>query len=348
MRIILAAFLLHPMIGFAQLDRIRPDMAEKDFEKALPEAHRDYNAEAHWVSRPDSVKEIAGNTLWRIYRDTITNYKFISVKARGPSKQYPIADSTEVHRMKAVLDMVRVDLEKQFGNARQHYNIPLRSVGNNGLSIAYAARWMFADGTFINLSISTDFSTGNYINAPGKFVVPESEDYEMRIEITHRTSWTRLKYQLGVTSTEFFMKFPSITGDAKAMREHHYVLSDTATSNNAGWKFIFYGDTLAQMSYHAYYGTSYGAKSDADAYLRLKEKTNSIHKDGVRAFGKADSLSDQLMQQYVMPTLQNAYSQYHFYADWTEPGGLVILNFMEIGGGKNPDITFIINLFYER
>lgn len=338
--------ILFPAILQAQLDRIRLAMTEQEFTSSFPEAKRDYDAEAYWVSKPDTF-EVPGNSLWRIYRDTVSNYRFNSASVHGPSAQYPYADSSGVHELRIFLQDFYKELEATFGKPSRLVNIPFDSVGRNSHSSAYSALWTFGGNRYISISLSTDLSTGNFINAPGKYTVIEAASYELTIDITQRSELTNEVFDIGESVSSFYKINRDIQKPTDAGWSKIYRINDSLTSGNAHWKFTFHSDTLLSFSYSAYYGTPYGAKNDANAYLRMKEKTKNIYKDGVRAFEEHDSIYNQMTLGYVMPELQVNYSKTHFYSRWSQPQGTVILNFMEAGGGKNPDIVFMIRADFE-
>lgn len=336
-----------PLVLSAQLDRVRTNMTEQEFITSFPEASRDLDREAVWVGGDDTVQGIAGNSLWRIYNDTVVAYRFNSVKVFGPSYNYPKADSTAVHKMKLSADAIRQELEKKFGKPTTFLNADLTKPGEKPEPRAYLALWVFNDNTYIKLSISTDLSAGNYINAPGKFTVVEAQSYEMWFEVTHRDPYTTEKYDVGLNDVAFFKNHPVYVGQVKMKRDHVYVIEDTLTSENAHWQFTFNSGMLISFYYRAYTGTGYLAKNDDAAYDVTKAKAEVLLKQGNKSFGKPETINDSMSISYDQPLSHNRYRKNYLSVMWNTCGGHVFLNFDVSGGGKNPDTTFKLEVFYE-
>lgn len=347
MRELFIALSLLPVTMYAQLDRIRPNMTETEFVTAFPQAQRNFAEEAYWTGGADTVNDIEGSSLWLMFNDTVDAYRFLSVKVQGPSKDYPNVDSASVHKMKLCLDKVRAALEAEFGKPETFRNIPLQYVGTQGINRAYSVVWTFpGKDDYIQISISTDLSSGNNINAPGKFNVVESQSYEMRIEVAHRSDYTMLWYELGKSSDRFFTIYKNFR--VPLIRDRVYTMKDTATSSNAGWIVKFTSNQLVSFSYSATTGTGYKSKSDAEAYSKLKEKGVQLLKEAEKGYGQTDSLSNLTTPKYKPHNRQLVYQVTHLYARWITPEGKIKLNFEEHGGGKNPDVTFEVRVEFER
>lgn len=347
MRIILVIFGLMPCVLHAQLDRIRTNMTEQEFIKSIPEAKRDYDAEAYWVSMPDTF-EVPGNSLWRIYRDTAAYYRFNSVSIHGPSSQYPEADSGAVHELRVFLEGYYKELEYVFGKPTRIVNIPFDSVGRNFQSAAYLVQWNFGIDDYVRISLSTDLSTGNFINAPGKFTVIEAASYELRIDITHRSDLMNEIFDLGESSDVFFRINPIIKQPIGAGNKHQYQVLDSLTASNAYWQFTFIEGKMHSFHYRVYAGTGYGSQSDALAYEKLKIRSESLLKEGTASFGKPDSVSNNMTVNHKSHGLNLVYQVIYLHCDWVTPAGKVVMDFMEMGGGKNPDIVFTVRVDFER
>lgn len=326
----------------AQLDKLRTSMTEQEFITAFPEAIRNLDEEAYWTGGADTVNGIEGNSLWRMYNDTTDTYRFLSVKVQGPSKTYPNVDSTAVHEMKVCLDKVRATLEAEFGKPYSFRNISLENVGNAGINRAYTAVWTFPGNNYIQLSVSTDLSAGNFINAPGKFNVVESQSYEMKIEVTHRSDYTILWYDLGKSSERFYTIYKNFR--APLIRDRIYTVKDSVVSSNAMWTVKFTSSQLVSFQYSATTGKAYRSKSDAEAYTKLKTKADQLLMEAETGYGKTDSLSNLMSPKYKPHERHLVYRVDHLYARWKTPEGKVEMTFEETGGGKNADVTFVLQV----
>jgi hypothetical protein len=343
MRVFSLLFLLIPVLASAQLDRLRTDMAEQDFIKQFPDAIRNLDEEAYWTGGADTLNGIEGSSLWHLYNDTVDVYRFLSVKVEGPSKAYPKFDSTAVHKMKLCLDKVKADLEKEFGMPGTFRNTSLQNIGNPGVNRAYSVVWTFpGNNDYIQLSISTDLSAGNYINAPGKLTVVESQSYEMRIEVTHRDDYTMLWHDIGKSSERFFTIYKNFR--APLIRDRIYTMKDSTVSSNAGWIVKFTSGQLVSFQYSATTGKAYRAKSDAEAYLKLKTKADQLLKESETGYGKSDSLSNLMPSKYKPHDRQLVYHVDHLYARWKTAEGKMEISLEETGGGKNPDVIFVLRV----
>jgi hypothetical protein len=340
-------YLCFPFVLSAQLDRLNPNLTEQEFLKAFPEAMRDFDEEAYWTGGADTINGIEGSALWLLYNDTVDTYRFLSMKVEGPSKDYPKFDSTAVHNMKVCLDKVRSSLEAEFGKPDTYRNISLQNVGNPGVNRAYSVVWTFpGSNNYIQLSVSTDLSSGNYINAPGKYTVAESQSYEMRIEITHRSDYTMLWYDIGKSSERFFTIYKNFR--APLLRDRIYTMSDSTVSSNAVWTVKFSSSQLVSFSYTATTGTAHRAKTDAEAYIKLRDKAAQLLKEGEKAYGKTDSVSNLMTPKYAARDHRMLYHATHLYAAWKSPQGKTKIIFEEHGGGKSPDVTFNLQVVFVR
>lgn len=350
MQKILFVLITLPLSGYAQLDRVRTNMTESEFIAVFPEAKRDLDAEAVWVSESETVNGVEGNSLWRIYNDTISEYRFNSTKAQGPSAQYPKFDSSAVHKMRVSADAVRMELQKAFGKPTSYTNIKFSSVGDETYpgSKAYLALWNFGPDDFIRIEVSTDLSTGNFINAPGKYTVVESESYELSVEVMHRSAYTMEKYSVGMEDDAFFKTHIGASTQVKAKRDHIYVIKDSLISENAEWKFTFAGgEVLMYFTYKAYLGTAYGDKSDESAYDKGKLKAEQLFKEGKTAFGEPAESTDKLTVKYVQHERNLTYHETLQHSMWSTKRGGVFLDYSESGGGKSPDTIFYVQVHFE-
>ncbi len=342
-----------PAVLSAQLDKIKPGMSVEAFVMAFPNAQRDLDAEAIWITDTSSIGGIAGNSRWRIYNDSISEYRFNSQKAKGPSHEFPRVDSTEVHNMRVALKKVQAEFEMILGKPTTYYNYPLVGQGDEMTSrITYLAEWSFPDEGMLRLTLTKDVSIRNRINAPD-LAPSTSEAYEMTISVSESNSMLRWKHGVGLSSDEFFKKNPAYKTQAPFLGQRIYNLKqtirfsgDTTTYSNTTWEFIFIENELKQFSYDAYAGTEYGAKSDEAAYKLLKLKTEQLLTEANSGFGKADTMSNALVYYYQVRDLNLSYQIYHLYGSWSNKQGNVLLTFIEVGGGKNPSTTFRISVAF--
>lgn len=338
-------------IGYAQLDRIRTDMNEQEFIVAVPEAQRDLDAEAAWVNEATTLNGTEGNSLWRIYNDTIETYRFNSVKAHGPSAIYPKADSSQVHKLRVSAQMVTAELESQFGKPGVFRTQNFTAIGEADQTPqpdAFLAMWQYGAYDYITVKVTTDLSSGNYINAPGKFTVVESQSYELVVEVRHRTPYTREKYNVGQDDDAFFAAHPGSHAQVKVNRNHIYKIEDTLTSDYSEWEFVFASGILMSFDYKLTAGTQYSSASDAAAYDLCRIKTEQLLKEGEKAFGKSTDLENQMKPTYEAPYRMIAYRNSWCTATWTTQRGNVYLEFEESGGGKSPATIFEVHVIFAK
>ena len=340
---------LIPFVLPAQLDRMRTDMTEQEFVRTFPEARRDYVREAVWTNEAAAINGVKGNALWYIYRDTTTEYRFNSVKEQGPSARYPDADSTAVYAMKQSAMTLVEELTLHFGKPVRLISVGFSGVGKSGQTgdhFSYKAEWDFGVNDFITVEVTTEMSTGNMINAPGKFTVVESQAYELAVRITHREAYTQDQFGVGQPESVFFRKHPECAMQVRVKRDQVYVISDSVTALNAEWIFHFSGGMLLSFDYEAYLGTEYRAKSDAAAYEAGKKKTELLYAQGSKSLGKAASVNNNLKPSYVPPDKNIQYTKPYFAATWGTPSGIVTVRYTENGGGKNPASVFHLEVHF--
>lgn len=348
MRNLICILLLLPCALKAQLDRIKLDMTEAEFQKAVPEALRDFDAESGWVKDSASAAGIQGGVQWRFYRDTVVAYHFTSVTATGPSEQYPGVDSSKVHRMKMSADAIRRGIETAHGTPAKLYNLPLTAPNPMNNPLVYLAEWIDEKDRMIRITIAAKSIGGNRINGPAFGSAPKLESYEMYIAVTMRSTHTYLRYSIGQSAATFFQSNSNLLDQAKFRDNHIYTISDSTVSNNAHWNFIFVKDQLAMMEYGAYISTQSDIITGNEAYSTARRQTEKILAQGKKACGKNDTVSNRMPEKYQEHSLAVAYSEIWLYCDWIPKEGYAVLQLMEIGGGKNPATVFAISFYYER
>lgn len=323
MRQLFALLLLVPFGLCAQLSKMRGDMTETEFLKTFPEAKRDLQDEAKRIKGSDTIYGMAGQGSWQIYNDTVTIYDFFSFTAQGPSSAHPKDDSTDVHKMKLAADDLRKNLETHVGKPTAFRNFPLMNV-NDGQLKAYDANWKFADSTSITIVI-------NRLPPGGEITRVEADDYYMQVIITRRELWVQNIFSVGMDAKTFFIRKPQFADQIDPTDGHRYRLPDSLTAENAGWRFIFFSSgALQRMIYSASVETTHDAKANEMAYSKLKAKSEQFIIEGNAAFGKPDTLLNQLKVPYVMPEASNDHIKYVL-AEWKTKTGEVYIKFAESG-----------------
>lgn len=356
MRKILFVIAFTPGIAYAQLDRVRTGMTEPEFIKAFPEAHRDYESEAYWINAWDTVEGSAGNSLWRVYNDTISEYSFRSLKVDGPSYRFTTVDSTRVHKLRVSAMKLEAGLEKIFGKpttfrSKDLISRPRDPEGNHNPAIQTAeqneivfAQWVFDDGKIIILRVSTDLSPGNRINAPIATQTQKSESYEFDVTVTKRWPVRLWHFDVGLSMAKFILLHPRIQYATGTNLDHIYSMSDSAISVNARWSFRFHDGKLTHFQYRCNNGVAFGDDNNEIAYNADKFRAEQLLREGNLAFGTPDSLIDKMKPVYELPSLQNTYKLYHLTVAWKTTSGYVYLNFEELGGGKNESVRFSVRV----
>jgi len=348
MRKLFLCLLFIPALANAQLDRVKTDMTEQEFMKAVPEAKRDYDAESAWVKDSADAVGVHGGVQWRFYRDTIVAYHFTSQPASGPSEKFPGVDSSGVHHMKASADAIRKGFEITHGKPEKLWNVALTDPNPMDNAVVYLAQWNDNDNRIIRITIIARGADNNSINAPVISSVPRLPTYEMNIVVTMPAQDTYLRYGIGQSAATFFLSNSHLLDQAKFRNNRIYTISDTSISSNAHWKFIFVKDQLATMEYSAYLGTEYGKKKDDEAFTAARIITNDIFSQAKKTFGKNDTLSNRMPDKYKDHARAVEYNEIWFYGGWLPKNGYAVLQFLEIGGGKNPATTFAITFYYEK
>lgn len=342
---ILCLFFLLPVTLCAQLDRIDIHMRVAEFQTAFPEAKRNYDAEAYSAEQPDTLNAVGGSSRWFIYKDTVKEYRFLSEVRFGPSAAAPGSDSSAVHELKTAAETLRKELENQFGKPSAVINVSFSDVSAGTSLLAYRALWSFGYNDFILLEVAADLEPVNLSNRPNKPSGTRRTPYHLRVEVGHRSSFTQLNYGTGQSASVFFQNRPAFKSQQPQLHEAVFTFEDSV-GFGGHWKFIFANDSLKSISYHVYAGTAFRSPSDADAYPELKAKADALVKEAGHSFGAADTLNNMMTPRYVPHERYEAYNVTHLYGAWMTRRGPVIIQYVEIGGGKNPDTIFHLSVWF--
>lgn len=336
--------LLVPFSLCAQLDRVHPGMTEQAFAVAFPEATRDYERESSLAQLEEKVASFQGNARWHVFKDTVVSYSFTSECVAGPVQSNPTIDSSLVHQMKLALDRLRIEFESAIGQPSEFVNVELSTfIPSSTSSFVYAAVWRKSNLQVASLIIREATYSANMINA-SEDMLNSGPKYCMEVQINSNDKFFKTKYGLGVSRTELSVRNPSLANQLVKSEDVLYYLSDTATSENAEWSFLFMAGKLTEIYFEAYRGVEYGAESDSMAYLVFKRKAESLLREGNKQYGKPDTISDRLTPKRNVRDLHLSYEENYLYSIWTSQTGLIILNFQEFGGGKNPGIVFKLSV----
>lgn len=339
---------LAPLLLHAQLDKIQPGMSEEAFNQKKTGAVRSLEKEEYWIPSIDSIGDFSGESRWKISNDSVREYYFRSNTVCGPSLNFPKLDSTAVHNMKVELEKIKGLLQAKLGAPFMYVNSPLTSFPASEKNFTcYRAEWMLPNGNKVALNVSNVLQI-NAPNGPAHQKEPTCESYFLTISIQEVTAYTKLKFGVGMSGSEFNKAFPV---QGKLLRNpnlHVYSLLDPATCSNAGWVFEFTDNKLSSFQYSAYYGTGYSAKSDEEAYFKLKDPTERLVTEGKAAFGKPDTMSNALVNIYTVGDRQWTFNINDLYCTWQTKTGTVLLTYIERGGGKNPATTFELNVSYKE
>ncbi len=337
-------FLLIPFVMSAQLDRIKVDMVESEFVKAVPEAKRDYDAESGWVNNTDSVGGLNGEKRWKIYNDTVVEYNFHTQYIQGPSEDFPKVDSTDVHKMRTSAEKVCRSMELVHGKPSLSRSVSFTGSNPMNNPIIYIAEWNTGQG-MLRVTISSSVKPVNNINAP-RIVSPQTTKYQLTIVVTDRSLHSMLNYSIGQPATVFFLNKEYLREEALFMNYHYYTITDSLTAPNARWKFTFASDSLIEFNYQAYFGMSYGSRNDSIARADAEAKTLALISQGQKSFGLPDSSFNKIKGPYQALPRVNSYDRGWIYALWLEESAFAFCSLTETGGGKHPAATFFVGVTY--
>lgn len=346
MRNLFLFLFLIPVSLFAQLDRIRLDMSETEFRKAVPEATRNLEAESGWIEDTGSVNCMTGAIAWRIYNDSIQAFYFTSETVQGPSEQFPKVDSAAIHELKMKADRLRSTLELVHGKPRVVYNECMTCATTMDNPFVYFAEWVFPGNGSITIVVSIVQPLGAGINKEYK---PDrnSETYEMFFHIKSNSIYTKTKYDVGKSATEFLQLHPEYEPQAKFTHNHFYSIKDTATNNYSNWQIIFIDDELTYIEYNSWMGSNYG-ENDIEAFHAGKNRADELLDTAKKLHGRPSLSKNSTPKEYVVHTDYLTYNNDYMESEWKEKEGIASMSFVEYGGGKHVGTTFHIQYTFER
>lgn len=346
MRNLLVLAFLIPLALDAQLNRIKLDMTEAEFRMAIPEAKRNLEAESGWIEDTGSVNSMSGAIAWRIYNDSIQAFYFTSETVQGPSEQFPKFDSSAIHELKVKADRLRASLELVHGKPQMHYNECMSCATMMDNPFVYFAEWVFPGNGSIVIVVSLVLPLGTGIN---KDYEPErkSETYELFLHVKSNSTYTKTKYDVGRSATEFLQMHPEYEPQAKFTHNHLYSIKDTATNNYSNWQFIFIDDQLTYIEYNAWLGSNYG-DNDIEAFHAGKKKATELLAEAKVLHGRPSSSENITPKEYFVHTDYLSYSNEYMNMQWHEKEGTATMEFEEYGGGKHVGTTFHIQYIFER
>ncbi len=228
-------------------------MPEAEFMKTLPEAKRNYEAEAGWLNDSSAtMNKLIGRARWKIERDTVVDYYFVTESVNGPSADYPKTDSSGVHEMKESAEILRRKIELAHGKPVRLINKPLTIDDPLSVGIVYLAEWVLSGNQNMRICITAPFETRNQINAPmSNSIDKKAESYELYVSVNARSTFTKMQFDIGKPVGDFLVVHPALKGQSTFTQYHVYTIPDSATCENAEWNFIFRTGVLTYFEYEA-------------------------------------------------------------------------------------------------
>ncbi|MFM2017951.1 MAG: hypothetical protein RL007_1607 [Bacteroidota bacterium] len=351
--------LFFPAIVNAQLDRFSPSMQETEFQKRYPEAQRNYEAESYWLNTWDTLSGSVGTSRWKILNDSVSEYYFNSLKAEGPSPNYPDFDSTRVHRMIVSAQKLTKDLENLIGKATvlqrksiiQNTRIKSgNSVGDNPYYGLYFAQWKMKDSSVITIRVAHEISNANNPNPNVLQAGSLKLTYSYYFEVNVSSSVANSKFPFCVRESrgDLLHRKPRIqTGNANEGL-HQYIIVDNEISVKypATWKFIFRSGVLVEMSYMSVNGRSYGDESEFIAYNSSKYRAEKLLAEGMKSLGTPDTVTNKITPEYEPRDVAVSYKYMYLETAWKTPQGWVYLFLDELGGGKEEFTRFSVRVSF--
>lgn len=331
----------------AQPEKVRVGMTQSEFLQVCPNAQRDWDLETEYIKVDTVLDGVNGEMRWSYYNDTIRSVWFRSVITQGPSSIYPKADSAAVHSMRVVAENWEKEIQTGSGKPELKSNALAKVSASNNL--AYSAVWKYPGGRTMQIVLRTEYRD-NISNAPmsnSNEKSPESWPYSLELETDAITKFNSEKYGVGLSVTQFAVKYRGPGSQIDFSPMPAYTFRDTAVCENAEWGFDFDDGEMFTYGYGADCGTAYGAKSDKEAYGRTKAKAEQLVRDMNMLYGFPDSISNVITPNYEERNSNVLYNKTWLYARWSTEAGDVILIFEEYGGGKSPDVTFSIDLDWD-
>lgn len=363
MRIVMNRFLflilLLPSVLNAQLDRFSPSINEVEFQKRYPEAQRDYLAEAYWLNTWDTLSGSSGTSRWKIINDTICEYYFTSLKAEGPSPNYPDFDSTRVQRMIVSAQKLTKGLENLIGKTTvfQWKSIIQNTRVKSGNSVAdspyyglYFAQWKMQDSSEITIRVTYEISNANNPNPnvlqSGSLKLTYT--YYLQVNVTSSAANSKFPFYVKESRGDLLQRKPRIqTGNPnEGMHQYLIVDSEISVKYPASWRFIFRSGTLIEMSYMSVNGRSYGDESEFIAYNSSKYRAEKLLAEGMKSLGTPDTVTNKITPEYVPRDVSVSYKYMYLETAWKTPQGWVYLFLDELGGGKEEFTRFSVRVSF--
>lgn len=350
MRKLMLVLLLCPSLAFAQLDRLRGDMSEADFQLKFPEAKRDFEKDAGWIELADSVHGTTGRSSWRIYNDTVVVHRFTSGRVEGPSDKFPKFDSTGVHKLRESADALRRKLELSLGKPNKLYNVSFIAPNPMGTGIFYFAEWNFPDNGIVRITVMKEVPQSDKTPPSGYAHIAKptnAQTYQLTLNIDHRNLFTSGTFSIGKSATEFFIKYPNLKVQGGFVDLHTYVIYDSLLSNDAVWIFWFRKGKFGRMEFTAPIGKKHGATSAKAIYPLVYQRTNDLLAQGNQSFGQPDSLYNVMPKEFPQHDANTYYENQLVYCRWTGEHEKVLL-FVKERAGENNEGTFWMAVYFNR
>jgi hypothetical protein len=356
-------FLFLPAVIHAQLDRFSPTMSETEFQKRYPEAKRDYEAESYWLNTWDTISGSTGTSRWKIVNDSVCEYSFTSLKAEGPSSNYPDFDSTRVQRMLVSAQKLTKDLETIIGkatvihrkwiieNTRAKPDSSTHGVTDHPYYGLYFAQWKMKDSSVITVRVAHELINGNRVNAPGKESLKLTNSYYLEINVTSSAANSKFPFCIDQSRADLLHRKPRIQTTNANEGWHQYSIIDNEISAkySASWKFIFRSGVLIEMNYMSVNGRMYGDESEFIAYNSSKYRAEKLLAEGYKSLGNPDSVTNRIVPEFEQRDFSVSYKYIYLETAWNTPQGWVYLFFDELGGGKHENTRFSVRVsFFKR
>jgi hypothetical protein len=357
MRIAMNRFLflisLLPSVVSAQLDRFSPSMSETEFQKRYPEAKRDFESEAYWLNTWDTLSGTAGMARWKIVNDSVREYVFTSLKAEGPSRNFPDCDSTRVQKMIVSAQKLTNDLENLIGKATvlQRKSIienTRNSANENPYYGLYFAQWKMKDSSVITIRVAYELSNGNKINAPAQPALKLTNSYYFEVNVSSSAANSKYPFCILQSRGDLLHRKPRIQTGNGNDGVHQYYIDDKeiAAKFPSKWKFLFKSGVLIEMNYMCVNGRSYGDESEFIAYNSSKYRAEKLLAEGIKSLGNPDSITNRIIPEYEQRDFSVSYKYIYLETAWNTPQGWVYLFFDELGGGKQEFTRFSVRVSF--
>jgi|GEM_PF-1668074 len=351
--------LLLPSVVSAQLDRFSASMNETEFQKRYPEAKRDYEAESYWLNTWDTLSGSVGTSRWKILNDSVSEYYFTSLKAEGPSQNFPDFDSTYVQKMIVSAQKLTKDLEIIIGKPTDFQrksiiqNTRVKSenaAADHPYYGLYFAQWKMKDSSVIIIRVAHEISNANNPNPnvlqAGSLKLTYS--YYFEVNVSSSVANTKFPFCVQESRGDLLHRKPRIQTGNTNEGLHQYLIVDKEISVKypASWKFIFRSGVLVEMTYMSVNGRSYGDESEFIAYNSSKYRAEQLLAEGTKSLGKPDTVTNRITPEYEPRDVSVSYKYMYLETAWKTPQGWVYLFLDELGGGKEEYTRFSVRVSF--